>query len=57
MSKLLKWIPIDAILDHVVAWLASTIKNPNSAGAARAIESVRRLRDACDTWLERVDQV
>lgn len=55
-KTLLKWIPLDAIIDHVVEWLASTIKNPGSAGAQRAKASVERLRDACNTWLERVGE-
>lgn len=55
MKSLLKVFSIDTIIEFVVAWLASTIKRPNSIEAQRAINNVRRLRDACDNFLSKIE--
>lgn len=44
----------DALVDGVVTFLASTVKNPNSADAARLLQGVRKLRDACTDFIDLV---
>lgn len=54
MKALLKVFSIDTVIEFVVAWLASTIKRPNSIEAQRVVANVKRLRDACDSFLAKV---
>lgn len=54
MKSLLKVFSIDTIIEFIVAWLASTIKRPNSVEAQRVVANVKRLRDACDSFLSKV---
>lgn len=55
MGWALRWIPIEKVIDHLTAWLASTIKRPNSDEAQRVLRGVRILRNACDDFLEKVE--
>lgn len=44
----------DALVDGVVTFLASTVKNKDSMAAARLLQGVRSLRDACDNFINEV---
>jgi len=51
---LLKYFPIEMLIEFLADWLASTIKRPNSVEAQRVVANVKRLRDACDSFLSKV---
>ncbi len=44
----------DALVDGVVTFLASTVKNKDSMAAARLLQGVSSLRDACDNFINEV---
>lgn len=52
-DKLLKFVPIEKIIDVLTDWLASTVKNPQSMDSARLFAAVARLRSACDDFLRK----
>lgn len=49
----LKMFSIETLILFVVAWLASTVKNPTSQAAIRARSIVRQLYNASRDFLER----
>lgn len=53
-DKLLQFVPIEKLIDVLTDWLASTVKNPNSAEAKRLFSAVARLMGACDGLLQKV---
>lgn len=54
MKWILKSFSIETILEFVVAWLAATVKNPNSAKAGRLIRIVSDLQRLSKQFLDQV---
>lgn len=52
-DKLLKFVPIEKLIDVLTDWLASTVHNPRSESAERLFAAVARLRSACDDFLRK----
>jgi hypothetical protein len=52
-DKLLKFVPIEKIIDVLTDWLGSTVKNPRSEDAARLFRAVAKLRSTCDDFLRK----
>lgn len=50
----MRFVPVNRLIDAVVDWLASTVKNPNSIEAQNVIGAVTRLEDACTRFLDKV---
>ena len=51
MKYLLKLISIDTLIEFLVAYLASTVKNPESKEAVRLKHYVLKLHDAAEQFL------
>lgn len=54
MKWILKTFSIETILDFVVAWLAATVKNPQSVKAGRLIRIISELHRLSQQFLDQV---
>ena len=52
---LLKYFPIEMLIEFLADWLASTIKRPNSVEARQTLDWVKKLRDLCEDFIEKVE--
>ena len=54
MKIILKFIPIELILEYVVEYLIGTVKNPNSSSSKRIYTVLSKVDAAIQTYFEKV---